>query len=359
MASKKEDTGVDSAPKAKSRPKPDRAAETAIGSSRGNSAVVVAISAVIGAILALSALYVLQTANLWPGGASADLGGFESRLATLETSSRATTDGPSEGLSGMRRAIDRLQNDVAALERLPRSNGRTGGPAITQAIEQLSDQMNGAEGRIASLEARTPDDLVDQLAGFADGAALAELTMRVATLEESALQSDARRVATALGLAQVARAARGSQPFAETIEAVAVIRPDDALLAAIQPYAEDGVPTLAMLRADFPAIARQAARASRTQGEITAWARVWAWLGQTVSIRRTGELEGDGADAAIARAELRLAEGDLPAAVSEMTSLSDSAQDATADWIANAEARLALDQYVGALSTELLAELER
>ena len=359
MAGKKEDQGASPAPKAKSQTKSAPAAKTTKASPPFNSVVLVLVSALIGAFLALAVLYVLQTANIWPGGASAELGGIERRLAALESASGVSTGNPAEGLSEMRRAIDQLRNDVAALESLPRSNDRSGDLGIAQAVGELSNQMNSVEGRTATLEARTPDDLVDQLGGFADEAALAELTLRVATLEEAALQSDARRVATALGLAQVARAARGSQPFAETIEAVAVIRPNDALLAAIQPYAEEGVPTLAMLRADFPAIARQAARASRTQSEMTAWARVWAWLGQTVSFRRTGELEGDGANAAIARAELRLTEGDLPAAVAEMNSLPDGAQDAAADWIANAEARLALDQYVDALSTELLAELER
>ncbi len=317
--------------------------------------VTIGLAALVGAAIALGVQLGLQVAGLWPGEAGTDLSSIERRVADLE---RAPTSTVADDVAELQRSLRQLRQDMNALEALPR-NEVGGDAAFADAVARLETSLDGAEGRLAALEARTPTDLLVQLGHFADQASVAEIAARIAALEEDALTSDARRVATALALAQLAQVAQGSAAFGGVFEAVSRLRPDDEVLGQIAPYAETGVPTVAMLRAEFPAVARRAARAARSSEEITAWGRVQAWLGQAIFFRRTGDIDGTGTEAILARAELRVAESNLGAAAEEMNALTGEVRDTAAAWTEGAEARTALDQLIAALSVELIAELDR
>ena len=92
--------------------------------------------------------------------------------------------------------------------------------------------------------------------------------------------------------------------------------------------------------------------------EKTGWVgRAWARLADLVSVRRTGEVEGAGNEARVARAEARLAAGDLAAAVAEVSALSGPGDEAAADWLARARARLAVDEALAVLSRHALGQM--
>jgi hypothetical protein len=83
------------------------------------------------------------------------------------------------------------------------------------------------------------------------------------------------------------------------------------------------------------------------------------WLDQTlssleglVSVRRVGEVEGDTAEAIVARAETALDQGNLAKAVDDVASLTGAAADAAAGWLARAKNRLAVDKAVASLSSQ-------
>jgi len=333
--------------------------------SRPFDVFTISLAAVLGAALALILQFALTMGGVWPGGAttgagggSVDLAPLESRLAALEQAGPTGAGTSDADIADLRQSVSRLRDQVTRLESQPRDNGAAPDlSAFTRMVEDLETQLDGIDARTAVVEGRVPADLGVQLAGFADQAALDDVAARLIQLEEDFEMNDTRRAAMGLGLAQLARAAGGSRPFDEELAAVTLLRPDDALVAQLAPFAEDGVPTLAMLQADFPAVARGVARAAQTPEELTAWGRVWAWLGQFISFRRTGETDGESAAAILARAEQRLSEGDLDAALDEMNALPPSAQEAAAEWVARAEARVALDQVITALSAEIIAEL--
>jgi len=326
----------------------------------------ISLAAVLGAALALVLQFALTLGGAWPGGTTSAAGGnvdlapLESRLAALERngSAGASSSNAEAAIAELRQSLSRLRDQVARLESQPRDNGAAPDlSAFTRMVEELEIELDGIDARTAVIEGRVPADLGVQLAGFADEAALDDVAARVIQLEEDFEMNDTRRAAMGLGLAQLARAASGSRPFEEELAAVALLRPEDAYLLQLEPFAEDGVPTLAMLQAEFPAVARRVARAAQTPEELTAWGRVWTWLGQFISFRRTGDTDGETTAAILARAEQRLSEGDLDATLDEMNALPPSTHDAAAEWMARAEARDALDQVITALSAEIIAEL--
>lgn len=322
----------------------------------------IATASIIGAVLALVLQFALTMGGIWPatesGGGGVDLAPLETRIAALERAGGTASPTSIADLAELRQSLSRLREQVTRLESQPRDNAAAPDlGAFTRMVEDLETELDGIDARTAIIEGRVPADLGVQLAGFVDEAALDEVAARVVQLEEDFEMNDTRRAAMGLGLAQLARAAGGSRPFAEELAAVTLLRPDDALVTQLTPYAEDGVPTLAMLQAEFPSVARRVARAAQTPQQLTAWGRVWMWVGQFVSFRRTGDTDGESASAILARAELRLAESDLDATLDEMNALPPSTHEAAADWVAKAEARDALNQIIAALSAEIITEL--
>jgi len=239
----------------------------------------------------------------------------------------------------------RISNsDVAGLE--------AGIAALSTATQS---EVTRLDGRFTALEG----ELQTRLNALVAAQDFAALTARVATLEDDQLAREMYKAATALGLAQLARTAQGSDPFAVELEALAALRPQDAFVRQLRPLAQSGIATNAMLIAEFSAVVRRVVSAHRTSQDQGWFARIWARLTQLVSFRRTGDIEGDTVDAILARAELRVGEGNLSAAVDEMTSLPELARAPATDWIDQATGRVALNGLIADLSVEVIGELEQ
>jgi hypothetical protein len=72
-----------------------------------------------------------------------------------------------------------------------------------------------------------------------------------------------------------------------------------------------------------------------------------------VTVRSVGaDAEGSDADARVARAEARLADGDLAGAVAEIEGLEGPAAEAAAGWLERARARLAAEQALASLQEQ-------
>ena len=77
-----------------------------------------------------------------------------------------------------------------------------------------------------------------------------------------------------------------------------------------------------------------------------------------VSLRRVGnDVEGDGSDAKLARAEAALDAGDLPKAVALVKSLPPQTARATAGWLSRAGAHLAAKQAADQISSQAVTLL--
>jgi len=74
-------------------------------------------------------------------------------------------------------------------------------------------------------------------------------------------------------------------------------------------------------------------------------------------VRPVGEVAGDDAGARVARAEVRLSQNDLAAAVKELEGLSGPPADAAAPWLGDARARASVDHVVSALQAAAVTRL--
>src|SRR5690606_24452829 len=140
-------------------------------------------------------------------------------------------------------------------------------------------------------------------------------------------------------------------------QAVEALQPPETLaplLATLATHADEGVPTLQALQRRFGAVLAEALRADAAAAREGWVEETLGRLTGLVTIRRTGEVAGDDAEAILARAEARLAAGDLAAAVAELEALTGPAAAAVAPWLEAARLRLAADEAAASLQAQAL-----
>ena len=217
------------------------------------------------------------------------------------------------------------------------------GPDAANAIAAL--QANSSS-KMASLE---KENTVLQ-------ALIKDLGSRVAALEvrPGNVSGPGKSNALLLAVGQLRDTARTSNGFASPFAAVAALAgatpAHKPALAILKKHAVKGVPDLPILQRQFDRLSGDIVRASYTPaGE--------GWIDQTlfkisklVTFRRTGEAGARKDDIAglVARAELRLAAGDLKSAIGIVKKFTGGPQKISQNWLKAAEGRLAVD---GAITT--------
>jgi hypothetical protein len=76
-----------------------------------------------------------------------------------------------------------------------------------------------------------------------------------------------------------------------------------------------------------------------------------------VTLRRVGDVPGNGVDATLARAERLIEDGDIDEALRVLDALPPAGREALADWRGRAERRAEIDRQVAALRLRALEDL--
>jgi hypothetical protein len=123
---------------------------------------------------------------------------------------------------------------------------------------------------------------------------------------------------------------------------------------ALQAHAKDGVAQLGGLQDRFSPAARAALKAIRlAEGPQTGENRLLAFLKAQFGVRSLEPQPGNSAEAVLSRAQAAVTKGDLTAALSELSALSQLGQDHLQDWIAAAQSRVAVQAALSELSSAL------
>jgi len=290
----------------------------------------------------------------------------EARIMAVEK-----TSGQTEGVdvAALKGELDKSASDLAQLA------GRIGkleqtSPAAARlnasdkALADLRKDLQTADvelakldGRLAALERNAPPaDLAMRLDSLASKASETALDVRVAKLESQDMAGLVRRAASVLALADLARASEGAGSFQGELTALRIFEPNAPEAIDLARYAKTGAPTTASLADRFTQNADAILVAER-QADAQNWLqRLWINLVNLVSVRRVGEIAGDSSEARVARTEVDLHNGNLDAAVSEVSALKGAARTAAAPWLADAQARLAIIRDVRGLSRRIVTD---
>lgn len=271
-------------------------------------------------------------------------------VATAPTTPAPTTSAPTTSEEGLAARIAAAEAKLAGFE------------AIISGAEQ---RITEDAGKAAAETGATIESLARRLASVEAGMVTAAgLAGRVAALENDieALRraapggpSASRGVVLALGAVELRDAIGRGAPFAAEITALKQAFADDrgvmAALASLSKSARRGVPSHDDLARRLELLAPRLLRVAKRPADGGWIEETWARISALVVIRPTGgDVVGDKPGAVLARAEAKLALGDLDGAIGEVERLSGPAATAAGDWLTAARARLGAKAAIAALS---------
>ncbi len=304
--------------------------------------------------------------RLSQGKSAPEIAALKDRVAKLETRLRNTEIALAAGTVGANLAAA----GAAAVTRpggpnLGTALSQLGTPAGADATRKLVDDIAARLSALEGKTATTPADV--QAAKDAIGTlttSVGELTThvdaiaaRLGRIENSDLIALASRASLATAIANLARAAQGSSPFKTEYDAVAQMMPNDQVLAAIEPYARQGLPTIGTLIATFGNAADAAIDAEVNAKGRDWWTTLSAHAMSLINSRPVGETAGTSTESRLARAQVRLEAGDVRAAVKELTAITGPAGASLSPWLTRAFARVKVESLLADLNTRAVAAL--
>jgi len=253
-----------------------------------------------------------------------------------------------EAVNGLEDAQGRITDQLAALsERVDQVERQPGedGTLAEAAVAGFEEEMQTLRDQIATLQS--------DLQGMTDEAMaqLSNTREEAQSIEENAVaaaQAATRRAA----LSRIQAALETGAPFAPALTELETSL-DDVVPDALAAVADEGVPTLAALQADYPPLAREALATARTEGvsgEETGG--FGSFLRTQFDVRSVAPQEGESVDAILSRAEAALRDGRLNDTLAELASLPEPARAPLTDWTARAEARVSAVDAATTLSMQ-------
>ncbi|MEX5727935.1 hypothetical protein Ga0609869_001288 [Rhodovulum iodosum] len=335
-------------PPAKEAPQP-APAKGGSGVFRGIVGGVIAVALGYGA-----AQYIKPEGFTFPGTEpTAEATNFDA----IATSVSESTD----RLAALEARIAELGDAVAAL---PAETGPVEMPAeLNETIAGLGEQLSTIDNRLSKLESRPlPTDGAEQVAEAYQReidemrAALneqrarnEELSARVDSVADSA-KAEVDQAVTRAALMRINAALDGGGGFDSAVADL----DGTEVPAALAEVADDGVATMAELRASFAGYARAALRESLKDAADGAPSdRLSAFLRSQLGARSLEPREGDDPDAVLSRAEAALNAGNLDDALNEIAALPEAGQAEMAPWAERARTRAEAVAAADALADSL------
>ena len=174
---------------------------------------------------------------------------------------------------------------------------------------------------------------------------------------QAATAGDARTLRFAIAATALKSAVEAGHPFRAQLTALKSVAGSNDL-AALEPFADSGVPAAAALSRELsdlaPAMLRAAGPATSGEGFLD---RLQVHAKDLVRIRRVDDTPGDDPSTVIGRMELRAAQGDLETAAAEIGRLPPAARAPAAEWLKKAQARMAAIALSRRLEAEALTGL--
>lgn len=225
---------------------------------------------------------------------------------------------------------------------------------LEKSLENLPTPQT--DGELTELRA-TVQGIQGELAGINTYIEKSAQTVR----EAGVTRNEVLAAAMLMALNQFRDSVGRNAPFAQDIAVMRnMVKDDPELVAALDkltPYAESGVMDKDTLKREFKGLAGDIAQAKFTGEDLSVKERAMARLNNLVSVRKTGDVEGDDTDAIVARAQYKLDHGDVEGALAELEKLQGEPKKVAEPWIKDARGRVLADNVMGKLSGTILSKI--
>jgi hypothetical protein len=280
-----------------------------------------------------------------------DLAGEVANLsARIESLASRPIPAPAPDQSGLAERIDKLtaaigeaEQRLAAVEQRPEPKAPdfSAVDRRTAAIEESLQELRGGLADLKRLAEQMPaaasPQSIEGIAGRIGG--LEERIAQLAAARAAAPTASPARTATFVAMHALTGAVRSGKPFATELDRARTLARRIAPLrlrhSSLSPR-RDCRPS-PRLSGSLPSLTPRLLRGPEANGNF--FERLLTNASRLVEVRRVGEPEGDSASAIVARAETKLARGDLAGAIGEVESMPEPGRSAAADWLEAARQR--------------------
>lgn len=321
-----------------------------------------------GGLIALAAFMALQWANVIPSPGSRvsaeQLTKIEQELAALraapapaplDEAGKAQFAQLQDNVKAAEIKSEAVAGSLTEMQKQFETLAKTEGPADMAQIADLGQRLEALEARLSATQTQAEQAKTNV---SDNSSVISSLESKLSSLQER-VANVASQPDTALLIAASAlkNAVDRGGSFKGELSTYAAISPNGDSVAALRPFAERGVPTIADLNAWFGPIA---SKIVATENQLPADAGFWDHLVASakglVSVRPVaGNAEGNGAGAIAARMEAALQAGDLERALAEWQQLSAEAKSVSQEFAAQITARRDADGLLQQLVTVSLA----
>lgn len=228
------------------------------------------------------------------------------------------------------------------------------------ALKLAQDETAAVKAELSSLRnsAAKPSDLAAAIAPVQQRVAALDSQIQSVAQTQAERKADSQRVALSLELQNLKRALESGRPYGSELDGV--VRYTDAKLDldALEKFKATGLPPAADFAKDFRPIANAAIDAEEAQTEGTVVDKLIAGAKSVVRIRKVSHTPDDkSTEAIVGRIELALKEGRLSEAITEAENLTPKAQAVVEPFLDKVAARVAVEDAVDRLETELKSSL--
>lgn len=287
---------------------------------------------------------------------------LEVRLAAIsEASEKART-----GTERLDRELGGIKTEAARLDQgLEVQKSETERVAATmQAVQEdsakLTSALNGLKGAVdkqLSSVAR-PADVASAVSPVSEKLAVLENSLAAVIKSEDERKVSAERIVVTLELANLKRALERGHSYAKELADVRKASDGKVDLAVLDRYKDAGVKTLLDLQREMGPLISAAIDADTASMEGSVMERLLAGAKSAVRVRKVSHEAGDkSAEAVMARMEAALKNGQLADLLALARDLPSKSAAPVDDWLANVEARHAVDTAIASVETGLKASL--
>lgn len=222
--------------------------------------------------------------------------------------------------------------------------------------EEVKRLKADLDTRLASFA--KPEDIASTVGPINGRLAALQQDVQGVIKSEGDRKTTAERIVLSLELANLKRAIDRGKAYAPELDQARKIAGSNVDLAPLDRFALEGVPTTVVLRQEFKPIAFKIIDAEEQPAEASIVDRLLAGAKSVVRVRKVSHSADDkSVEAVVARMETALNEDRLADVLQEAKSLPAPAQDAAQDFLAQVQARDAVDRALASVESQLKASL--
>jgi hypothetical protein len=285
----------------------------------------------------------------------------DAALATRIAAAEAETKSLGDSVNALNRRIDgiattsgsaaaRADAATAAVEAAKNAAAEAAKSTAQQSGVQRAD-LDALANRVAALEGAT-----NRIASIES--AVKALSENLANVARRPASADDRAARTTVAAEALRAAVERGVPYQAELAAVKSLGIDESALTPLEPFAADGVPSVAVLARELTALTPALQRVSgAAPSENSFLGRLQANAEKLVRVSPIDAPPGDDAGAIIARIDVDARRTDIAAALAEIARLPDAARTLAAPWVKKAEAREAAIAASRRIAADALAAL--